>query len=56
MGVGHWEDKYGKTYLHPTFSVESPYSGYVNPYNPYGIVGGTWQGEFPNDVYEFSDS
>ena len=31
-----------KTALHPTFSVESDYSGKVSKYNPKGIVGGTW--------------
>ena len=31
-----------KTALHPTFSVESDYSGKVSKYNPKGIIGGTW--------------
>ena len=31
-----------KTAFHPTFSVESDYSGKVNKYNPKGIIGGTW--------------
>lgn len=31
-----------KTAFHPTFSVESDYSGKVSKYNPKGIVGGTW--------------
>ena len=31
-----------KTALHPTFSVESDYSGKVSKYNPRDIIGGTW--------------
>lgn len=31
-----------KTAFHPTFSVESDYSGKVSKYNPQGIIGGTW--------------
>ena len=31
-----------KTAFHPTFSVESDYSGKVSKYNPKGIIGGTW--------------
>lgn len=31
-----------KTALHPTFSIESDYSGKVSKYNPKGIIGGTW--------------
>lgn len=31
-----------KTALHPTFSVESDYSGKVSKYNSRGIIGGTW--------------
>ena len=37
----HFSD-YAKTMYHPTFSNESIYSGKVNDYNPYGIVGGSW--------------
>lgn len=33
-----------KTAFHPTFSVESDYSGKVSKYNPKGIIGGTWSG------------
>ena len=29
------------TAFHPTFSVESDYSGKVSKYNPKGIIGGT---------------
>ena len=52
-GLAHWRDADGKTSLHPSFSVESPYSGYKNPYNPKGITGGSWRND---DYYEFSDS
>ena len=31
-----------KTAFHPTFSVESDFSGKVSKYNPKGIIGGTW--------------
>lgn len=31
-----------KTSNHPTFSIESDYSGKVSKYNPRGIIGGTW--------------
>lgn len=31
-----------KTAFHPTFSIESDYSGKVSKYNPKGIIGGTW--------------
>ena len=31
-----------KTAFHPTFSVESDYSGKVSKYNPKGIIGGAW--------------
>ena len=37
----HFSD-IAKTAFHPTFSVESDYSGKVSKYNPKGIVGGTW--------------
>ena len=37
----HFSD-IAKTALHPTFSVESDYSGKVSKYNPKGIIGGTW--------------
>lgn len=36
-----------KTASHPTFSVESDYSGKVSKYNPKGIIGGTWS-DAPN--------
>ena len=52
-GLAHWRDADGKTSLHPSFSIESPYSGYKNPYNPKGITGGKW---IDDDHYEFSDS
>lgn len=32
----------GKTMYHPTFSDESVFSGYVNDFNPLGIIGGHW--------------
>ena len=38
---GHFVDTY-KTAYHPTFSEESMYSGKKSPYNPEGIVGGSW--------------
>lgn len=48
-------DIMGKTVWHPTFSVESPYSGYKNKYNPEGIAGGTWT-ELPDKtLYEVND-
>ena len=37
----HFSD-YAKTMYHPTFSNESIYSGKVSDYNPYGIIGGSW--------------
>ena len=37
----HFGD-YSKTMYHPTFSNGSIYSGKVSDYNPYGIVGGSW--------------
>lgn len=37
----HFRDA-AKTVFHPTFSIESDYSGKVSKYNPKGIVGGTW--------------
>ena len=40
----HFSD-YAKTMYHPTFSNESIYSGKVSDYNPYGIVGGSWNEE-----------
>ena len=48
----HFTDTY-KTSVHPTFSNESKYSGYVNKYNPKGVIGGYW-GE--DNSYNFSDS
>lgn len=49
-----------KTAFHPTFSVESDYSGKVSKYNPKGIIGGTWSAA-PNlgkkaSRYTLSDS
>lgn len=32
----------GKTMYHPTFSDESAFSGYINDFNPLGIIGGHW--------------
>ena len=40
----HFSD-YAKTMYHPTFSNQSIYSGKVSDYNPYGIVGGSWNEE-----------
>ena len=40
----HFDD-YAKTMYHPTFSNQSVYSGKVSDYNPYGIVGGSWNEE-----------
>lgn len=40
----HWPDTY-KTVYHPTFSIESKYSGNKSQYNPKGLVGGRWVGE-----------
>lgn len=37
----HFRDA-AKTSNHPTFSIESDFSGKVSKYNPKGIVGGTW--------------
>lgn len=37
----HFRDA-AKTFNHPTFSVESDFSGKVSKYNPKGIIGGTW--------------
>ena len=42
----HFRDV-AKTSNHPTFSVESDFSGTINKYNPKGIVGGTWS-DAPN--------
>lgn len=39
----------GKTMYHPTFSDESAFSGYVNDFNPLGIIGGSWNEA--GDVY-----
>ena len=49
-----------KTAFHPTFSIESDYSGKVSKYNPKGIIGGTWS-DAPNlgrnaSRYTLSDS
>lgn len=43
--VDHWTDEF-KTVYHPTFSKESKYSGKKSQYNPKGITGGTWYGEY----------
>ena len=40
----HFDD-YAKTMYHPTFSNQSIYSGKISDYNPYGIVGGSWNKE-----------
>ena len=55
----HFSD-IAKTAFHPTFSVESDYSGKVSKYNPKGIIGGTWS-DAPNlgrnaSRYTLSDS
>lgn len=55
-GDAHWMDVFGKTVGADTFSNESPYSGYVNPYNPKGITGGTWTGRLGIDEYIPSES
>ena len=43
--VDHWTDEF-KTVYHPTFSKESKYSGKKSQYNPKGLIGGTWYGEY----------
>jgi hypothetical protein len=55
-GDAHWMDVFGKTVDADTFSNESPYSGYSNPYNPKGITGGTWTGRLGIDEYIPSES
>lgn len=40
----HWTDEF-KTVYHPTFSIESIYSGQKSQFNPEGLVGGHWEGE-----------
>lgn len=40
----HWPDEF-KTAFHPTFSVESKYSGQKSQYNPQGLYGGHWVGD-----------
>lgn len=40
----HWTDEF-KTVYHPTFSVESSYSGQESQYNPQGLYGGHWIGD-----------
>lgn len=42
--LDHWTDEF-KTVYHPTFSVESRYSGKDSQYNPYGRIGGRWNGD-----------
>lgn len=37
----HWTDEF-KTAFHPTFSIESGYSGEKSQYNPNGYLGGVW--------------
>lgn len=40
----HFTDEF-KTYLHPTFSTESKYSGIKDTqFNPNGLMGGSWGG------------
>ena len=41
----HWTDEF-KTVYHPTFSDESIYSSKKSQYNPKGLKGGTWIGEY----------
>ena len=41
----HWPDEF-KTVYYPTFSKESKYSGKKSQYNPKGITGYTWYGEY----------
>ena len=55
-GDAHWMDVFGKTVDADTFSNESPYSGYPNPYNPKGIIGGTWTNRLGLDEYIPSES
>lgn len=43
----HWTDEF-KTVYHPTFSVQSKYSGKKSQYNPEGVLGGQWS---PNETY-----
>ena len=43
--IDHWTDEF-KTVYHPTFSKESKYSGKKSQYNPKGITGGTWYGDY----------
>lgn len=55
----HFRDV-AKTSNHPTFSIESDFSGTINKYNPKGIIGGTWS-DAPNlgrnaSRYTLSDS
>lgn len=45
---GHFVDTY-KTVYHPTFSVESMYSGNKSQYNPEGLTGGTW--DYNNQIF-----
>lgn len=40
----HWTDEF-KTVYHPTFSIESIYSGNKSIYNPLGLKGGYWDGD-----------
>lgn len=42
--LDHWTDEF-KTVWHPSFSTQSKYSGKVSQYNPYGILGGQWNGD-----------
>lgn len=41
----HFTDEF-KTSTHPTFSVESRYSGNKNQFNPNGLTGGIWDGDY----------
>lgn len=51
---GHFSDEF-KTAYHPTFSIESMYSGIPSEYNPQGIAGGIWgqsgHGLVPGEYY-----
>lgn len=42
--LDHWTDEF-KTVWHPSFSTQSRYSGKVSQYNPYGVLGGKWNGD-----------
>lgn len=48
--LNHWTDEF-KTAYHPTFSVESTYSGKKSQYNPQSVLGGQWSDRTDNAVY-----